>query len=333
MVAVFTMRRRETVEVVEELPIARPALIAKPVEPAEMEEVPAAPVVFPRHAIAASAGLSAPHPHGLVEQLLMPKPAVAPIAAAAVKVEAPFSTPFEGLDVPEGKEDEVPLIPGHRPRIRRIDELTPEAAAEVAHGLPAPDILHNIASKVRQLRADALHVAMRERSEAVGTEEEVVWCSFFLRTYSLVDREWLLGILRMSGITEDVVEEAERRLMGLPSKKKDQGLGTAAAEVMPEEEQEPLMPEEDVLKQLVNHMDLRAEALHDAMHSDLSLDTPYEERILWTVRFLERYHSVEMDWLRYLLTMAGVEAEEVEEAVDRRSVDDEDEAGGAIVAP
>ncbi|MDP7494757.1 MAG: hypothetical protein QGG26_17455, partial [Candidatus Undinarchaeales archaeon] len=92
-------------------------------------------------------------------------------------------------------------------------------------------------------------------------------------------------------------------------------------------------PEEDVLKQLVNHMDLRAEALHDAMHSDLSLDTPYEERILWTVRFLERYHSVEMDWLRYLLTMAGVEAEEVEEAVDRRSVDDEDEAGGAIVAP
>ena len=48
--------------------------------------------------------------------------------------------------------------------------------------------------------------------------------------------------------------------------------------------------------------------------------------------FLERYSTVEMDWLRYLLTMAGVDAEEVEEALDRRSVDDEGEDGGAIVA-
>ena len=325
MVAVVTMRKRGTVEVVEELSIAQPVFIAKPVVPHEAIE----------RAVAVSAVLAAPHPRGLREEVLEPlaphTAIAASVATAAVKVEAPFSTPFEGLDVPEADEDEVPMVPGHRPRIRRIDELTPEAAAEVAHGLPAPDIFHNIASKVRQLRADALHVAMSERPDTTGMEEEVAWCSSFLRTYSLVDREWLLSILRMAGVTEDVVEESERRLTGVPSKKKERGLGTAAAEVMTEEE-EPFMPEEDVLKQLVDHMDLRAEALHDAMHSDLSLDTPYEERIKWIVLFLERYSTVEMDWLRYLLTMAGVDAEEVEEALDRRSVDDEGEDGGAIVA-
>jgi len=305
MVALFTMRRQGVEEAVEELPIAEPTLIAKPVKPAEIEEVPAVPQVVPGHALAAAAGLAAPHPHGLAEQVLMPRPAATPVATAAF-VAGTLTPP-------------VPRPP-------------PTEAEKPA--------MHSEAGEVeRRLRGRALHEAMH-REPTRTNDEEVAWCTSFLRTYRKVDLEWLRGLLLIIDIDDAVVDVCEQRVVleekeGIAPPAETPGPAVATAEVVEEvSETTPVEPEViDPRKERERIKALRSHALHEAMHTERPADAEYDDNVAWCVLFLRAHGDIETRWLRNLLLMAGYSEDEVYEAerLWGEEVEDEVEPDAVVV--